>query len=642
MPANEAPSPVDLGRVFCDLVMKGGITSGVVYPSAIARLARQYQLRNIGGASAGAIAAGAAAAAEFRRQTNAKDPMAGFDRLAGLGKELGQPPAGATSKHSRLFTLFDPTALSRPLFSVLTGMLNRHSWKSRFGFGVLALLRTFPGALLIGLAVWGIALVPVLAGFVGGLPALRSATGVLASVVTFVAVTAFTASAVLTVALYRSLRYFARVMQEQEFGLCTGMREPRSTEPAALTEWLYELFQNIAGKGSDAPLTFGDLRRVHFKETPNQDGIALRVMTTCLTAGRPYTLPIEERLFYDPVELRRFFPREVVEWMITHPWQQNHDGDSDADKLARAHTEGGKPRPLMPIPAPDDFPVVVAVRMSLSFPILLSALSLYRFAVQQSGEGWVPYLERLCFTDGGVCSNLPIHLFDAPLPSWPTFAINLKDDLPKNSPECDRVIPPHRGRSYQGDHYTILRGPKLDATFSFLGAMVNTLQNWHDMLQRAAPGSRERVFTVRHTQEEGGLNLNMEFGAIEKMACSGKLAAEEITASFLPPVRTKAADDDWQYHRWVRLRSLLPLLRDFLGQLREEVKASAARPSIEQFLTSSPAPMKRSYELNRDSGAGGWMLLDELAKSSQSVLPEADFDRTAPRPQGTLRVTPTF
>lgn len=40
----------------CDVVMKGGITSGIVYPSAICELARTYRLMNIGGTSAGAIA----------------------------------------------------------------------------------------------------------------------------------------------------------------------------------------------------------------------------------------------------------------------------------------------------------------------------------------------------------------------------------------------------------------------------------------------------------------------------------------------------------------------------------------------------------------------------------------------------------
>ena len=39
----------------CDVVMKGGITSGVIYPKALRVLGTHYRLRGIGGASAGAI-----------------------------------------------------------------------------------------------------------------------------------------------------------------------------------------------------------------------------------------------------------------------------------------------------------------------------------------------------------------------------------------------------------------------------------------------------------------------------------------------------------------------------------------------------------------------------------------------------------
>jgi hypothetical protein len=40
----------------CDIVMKGGITSGVVYPHAVCELARTYRFAKVGGTSAGAIA----------------------------------------------------------------------------------------------------------------------------------------------------------------------------------------------------------------------------------------------------------------------------------------------------------------------------------------------------------------------------------------------------------------------------------------------------------------------------------------------------------------------------------------------------------------------------------------------------------
>ncbi|HEY7819119.1 MAG TPA: patatin-like phospholipase family protein, partial [Vicinamibacteria bacterium] len=51
----------------CDIIMKGGITSGIVYPKAVCRLALEYRFRAIGGTSAGAIAAAATAAAEYGR-----------------------------------------------------------------------------------------------------------------------------------------------------------------------------------------------------------------------------------------------------------------------------------------------------------------------------------------------------------------------------------------------------------------------------------------------------------------------------------------------------------------------------------------------------------------------------------------------
>ncbi len=38
----------------CDLVMTGGVTSGVVYPAALVALKNRYRFRCIGGASAGA------------------------------------------------------------------------------------------------------------------------------------------------------------------------------------------------------------------------------------------------------------------------------------------------------------------------------------------------------------------------------------------------------------------------------------------------------------------------------------------------------------------------------------------------------------------------------------------------------------
>jgi predicted acylesterase/phospholipase RssA len=89
----------------CDVVMKGGITSGVVYPHAVCELARTYRFKSIGGTSAGAIAAAATAAAELGRARG------GFERLAGLPAWIGTG--------SNLLDLFQPQRSTRRLYAVV-------------------------------------------------------------------------------------------------------------------------------------------------------------------------------------------------------------------------------------------------------------------------------------------------------------------------------------------------------------------------------------------------------------------------------------------------------------------------------------------------------------------------------------------
>ncbi|MEX2458852.1 MAG: RpoH suppressor, partial [Actinomycetota bacterium] len=123
--------------------MKGGITSGVVYPWAVCELATTYRLRNIGGTSAGAIAAAAAAAAEYGRQA----PGGGFGRLAALPDWL---KAGRN-----LRDLFQPEPATRPLFRlVAAGMGRRFPKLWKLG----AVIAGFPAHVVTGAAL-GVALV---------------------------------------------------------------------------------------------------------------------------------------------------------------------------------------------------------------------------------------------------------------------------------------------------------------------------------------------------------------------------------------------------------------------------------------------------------------------------------------------------
>src|SRR3954468_4705357 len=102
---------------YCDLVMKGGLTSGIVYPNAVLALAREFRFKNIGGTSAGAIAAAASAAAALgdrRKQAGqAADPggTAGFEGLKII--------AGKLASQGFIFSLFQPASGARRAYRLL-------------------------------------------------------------------------------------------------------------------------------------------------------------------------------------------------------------------------------------------------------------------------------------------------------------------------------------------------------------------------------------------------------------------------------------------------------------------------------------------------------------------------------------------
>src|SRR5713226_3085445 len=99
----------------CDIVMAGGVTSGIIYPGAVEAISRRYTFRSIGGTSVGAMAAAATAAAEYgrRMRTNASS----FDYISNLSETLADTGAGG---HSRLFHLFTPEPSTKALLALVT------------------------------------------------------------------------------------------------------------------------------------------------------------------------------------------------------------------------------------------------------------------------------------------------------------------------------------------------------------------------------------------------------------------------------------------------------------------------------------------------------------------------------------------
>jgi hypothetical protein len=101
----------------CDIVMRGGITSGIVYPGLISKLAERYAFQSIGGTSAGAIAAALTAAAEYARR---KGPDT-FREVGEVPGWLGCPSKSASG--SNLLYLFQPQRALRVLFRLATAFL---------------------------------------------------------------------------------------------------------------------------------------------------------------------------------------------------------------------------------------------------------------------------------------------------------------------------------------------------------------------------------------------------------------------------------------------------------------------------------------------------------------------------------------
>src|SRR4029079_3502920 len=132
--------------------------------------------------------------------------------------------------------------------------------------------------------------------------------------------------------------------------------------------------------------------------------------------------------YYDRAEWAALFPPSVMTWL------DDVSAVADTGHGAVTHAAGAVLRRL-----PDGryLPVVIAVRLSLSFPVLLSALPLYQIDRSMPDDVKNKRATRVWFSDGGLSSNMPLHFFDAALSGRPTFVINLKDEHPAHRIDPD-------------------------------------------------------------------------------------------------------------------------------------------------------------------------------------------------------------
>lgn len=677
LPGFEDRAPKDR---YCDLVLTGGVTSAIAYPPAVFALASAYRFNSIGGSSSGAGVAALAAAAEYRRRHGSAD---GFRILIERMAEIPTLTRGKT----RLAWLFQPSPGNQRLFRVVVGAFSKADGKSvGLLWRVLAayaappfVVATAAGALLFWL---GKLAGPWLAVY-----------GLLA---TF---------AVLAIAVFWLWRDIKRVV-DRDFGLCSGFAVSKRAPEQTLVEWLHALIQEVAGRPIDGPpLTFAELAEAPGSPTETLDdlcsgpvdSIALKMFTANITHGRPYLLPQgkgERPLYFRPEEMRRLFPKSVVDAMMTDPVAQG--SDEAGLRLAMPPPRGSSARlrrwagmkPKQPgaragptaagrlwrFPR-ESLPIVVAARMSVSFPVLFEAVPLWSLDERSHDDpDEVPVFRRCLFVDGGLCSNFPIHLFDSAVPAWPTFGISLYDlsgndkagkaaanrdeslkgpdpaiEAAVELPAFDDGIPPERWNDFGDDPNSKGR------ITGFAWAVLHTMKDWNDAALARLPGVRDRVVRVGLRDRIGGLNIGMKPVDIEYLAELGAEAAKRLLTRFAKPSQPSGMAQGWAEHRWIRFnvlrssmaRSLAGLAwsagqRRYARPLREQIREAVdegplmrrdpKNPTAAEPVDGEPLLAAQSAALE---GAFEALLQAERALNRPAVAQPYD-----PQPRPALRVRP--
>lgn len=520
----------------CDLIMKGGITSGIVYPPALVEIGKDHRFRSIAGTSAGAIGAAGAAAAELGRGS----ATGGFELLATLPDVLKETDSRG---RTRLFRLFQPQRSVRKIFDLIWNV-RRKGWMRvpRTIWDVLRFLDGWPG----------IAGAVVLAAGIGILVALLIVAGPWSLLATLPLLVV----CLLGAAVLRAASVAPGALTANYHGLCNGMT-PEGSPDAAVTEWLYDTLQALAGRGDEGldqaarrrPVTFGELEAAQ---------IDLVMLSTNVSRGTSETVPFRQRVWaYDEEEWKDLFPADVIGHL-----RENGAEPSRPDVAAALERQG-----LRMLPDSAKLPIIVGVRMSLAFPVLLSAIPIHGLTFEREGGEWVKRFRRNWFSDGGITSNLPVHLFDSALPRRPTYAINLSGGGHASRPAVDNIfrpLKPNQGRLPSTEDIT--------GTVGLLAGVFDTMQNWTDNDLSRASGHKDRICTIRLGEGEGGMNLDMPADVIAGLVPRGEAAGDNLASIMRGRMRFAEPDGDeerrlvemqWTNHRWTRFRVLAKALADY-------------------------------------------------------------------------------
>ena len=300
----------------------------------------------------------------------------------------------------------------------------------------------------------------------------------------------------------------------------------------------------------------------------------------------------------------------------TEPVGRLQVGSKDAPREIDTKCPRHPQDPLYFMPLAPDIPLVIAARLSLSFPGLISAVPFQ--AVDWTRAEQHRGIVTVWFSDGGISSNFPMRFFDTAWPSRPTFGINLAPQHP-DQPEMVRRPPP-------GTAGRLPRYVPIASLGDFAAAILDTMQNWADSTQITMPGFRDRIVEVRQRANEGGMNLQMPPDVIDGLARRGNDAGKNLAVgdAATPPF-------DFALHRWMRYRNAMASLDDLLTAMH------SIWPDQRVFLDSIPKDYGHFEPgaSDREATEKAMQLADDLA-----ALRHPATLGSLPRPQPEQRLTP--
>jgi predicted acylesterase/phospholipase RssA len=598
-------------RRSCDVTMRGGTTSGVVYPLAVCALAEHYMFRSVGGASAGAIGAATTAAAEYGRYAEPVEPVAegavrpGFAGLAGMIRWL---VSGTGDARWRLPQLFQPKASLHKMFRLVMALMQGEgTGRGRFLAVLVAMLfavKPMASVVLVALFLawvagpyavrwllppeawngtqWIVAVVLAAVALAAAVWVVRIAVARLGGKALFLVtplVIGFTG-----VALYRCdlsawlvagailvavwllltaavLAFFAVIYGKASWPVLANFRKHRfglvpGAEPYTPT-WIDRLAGMPRSTGVP-PLASWLADRI--------DDLAGIDHERALTFGDLWQGPGERRagvfrpngervinLALMTTDLSAGRPHQLP-FQDAAGWQFCPEclADLVPDRIVRQMRTSIVDGAMCPAhPAVALYwlppPADMPVVLAVRMSLPMPALICPVPLYLDGRPHW--------FSDGGITSNFPIHFFDSLLPRWPTFGLNLESqDRVREPGEIVEPDLPEQDASTPRQPYTDV-GPTV---VNFFGRILDTFLDWRDTMQAGLPGFRGRIATIPQVRGEGGMNLFMRPEVIATLALRGHAAGTLLKHRFTAQYRDEAEGfTRTDRYRWIRMRLAL-------------------------------------------------------------------------------------